>query len=45
MLIAELKEILNQYDENLEVFVAFGDDDGEDFVIEANECAICLVAR
>ena len=45
MIIAELKEILNQYDENLEIFVAFGEEDGEDFIIEENEYAICLVAR
>lgn len=46
MLIYELKNFLEQCDENMEIFVAFGEDDGEDFTIETSSIGnIYLVSK
>lgn len=46
MLIYELKKFLEQCNENMEIFVAFGEDDGEDFTIETSSIGnVFLVSK
>lgn len=43
MTIGELRDRLLEYDDDIEVFIAFGDSDGVDFEIEEGEFAVFLV--
>ena len=44
MTVAELIEELKKFDQDKEVFVAIGEDDGSDIVFEESEYAVFLVS-
>jgi len=45
MTVKELIEVLKNYDEDLDVAVAFGEEDGVDFKIEASDLCVFFVGN
>ena len=44
MTVGELRDRLLEYDDDMEIFIAFGEEDGRDFEIEDSGISVFLVA-